>query len=86
MSDIRDEIDWEFPGANITQGQSNYFWQGVIRSFLLHSYIAPDSDPLLPYTAAQTNGETTSGLTDTSSNYHDYTVRLCSSRSPTPLE
>jgi len=30
MSDIKDEIDWEFPGANTTAGQSNYFWQGVI--------------------------------------------------------
>ncbi|KAH9852274.1 glycoside hydrolase family 16 protein [Lenzites betulinus] len=32
MSDIKDEIDWEFPGAATTQGQSNYFWQGVIPS------------------------------------------------------
>lgn len=31
MSDIKDEIDWEFPGATTTQGQSNFFWQGVIR-------------------------------------------------------
>jgi len=30
MSDIKDEIDWEFPGAQTTQGQTNYFWQGVI--------------------------------------------------------
>ncbi|KAK2461213.1 hypothetical protein APHAL10511_006740 [Amanita phalloides] len=30
MSDIKDEIDWEFPGANTTQGQTNYFWEGVI--------------------------------------------------------
>ncbi|KAF8815739.1 glycoside hydrolase family 16 protein [Phlegmacium glaucopus] len=30
MSDVKDEIDWEFPGAAISQGQSNYFWQGVI--------------------------------------------------------
>ncbi|PFH50607.1 glycoside hydrolase family 16 protein [Amanita thiersii Skay4041] len=30
MSDIKDEIDWEFPGAAITEGQTNYFWQGVI--------------------------------------------------------
>lgn len=31
MSDIKDEIDWEFPGANTTEAQSNYFWQGIIR-------------------------------------------------------
>lgn len=30
MSDVKDEIDWEFPGAATTQAQSNYFWQGVI--------------------------------------------------------
>jgi beta-glucanase (GH16 family) len=54
MSDIRDEIDWEFPGANTTQGQTNYFWQGVI-----------------PPT---TNGQTETGLSNTFSNYHDYTI------------
>ncbi len=31
MSDIKDEIDWEFPGDQVTEGQSNFFWQGVIR-------------------------------------------------------
>ncbi|KAI0087408.1 concanavalin A-like lectin/glucanase domain-containing protein [Irpex rosettiformis] len=30
MSDIKDEIDWEFPGADVTHGQSNLFWQGHI--------------------------------------------------------
>jgi len=30
MSDIKDEIDWEFPGSQVTEAQSNYFWQGVI--------------------------------------------------------
>ncbi|THH18730.1 hypothetical protein EW146_g2312 [Bondarzewia mesenterica] len=30
MSNIKDEIDWEFPGANTTTGQTNYFWQGNI--------------------------------------------------------
>jgi len=30
MSDVRDEIDWEFPGANTKEAQSNFFWQGVI--------------------------------------------------------
>lgn len=28
---VADEIDWEFPGAATTEGQTNYFWQGVIR-------------------------------------------------------
>ncbi|KAI0251080.1 concanavalin A-like lectin/glucanase domain-containing protein [Lactifluus subvellereus] len=30
MSGIKDEIDWEFPGANTTTGQTNFFWQGNI--------------------------------------------------------
>lgn len=54
MSDIKDEIDWEFPGAATTEAQTNYFWQGVI----------PE----------QTAGTTQKGLTDTFSNYHDYTI------------
>lgn len=33
MSDIKDEIDWEFPGNHTTEGQTNYFWQGVIREW-----------------------------------------------------
>jgi len=32
MSDIKDEIDWEFPGAAVTEAQTNYFWQGIIPS------------------------------------------------------
>jgi len=54
MSDIRDEFDWEFPGGNTTQGQTNYFWQGVI-----------------PQT---THGAVTHDLSDTYSNYHEYTI------------
>jgi hypothetical protein len=33
MSSIRDEIDWEWPGANTTQAQTNFFWQGVVRTW-----------------------------------------------------
>lgn len=33
MSDIKDEIDWEFPGDTVMQGQTNYFWEGVIREW-----------------------------------------------------
>ncbi|CCL98234.1 uncharacterized protein FIBRA_00228 [Fibroporia radiculosa] len=54
MSDIKDEIDWEWPGNQTSQAQSNYFWQGFI--------------------PAQTAGQTTGNLTDTYSNYHDYTI------------
>ncbi|KAG8903471.1 hypothetical protein FRB99_003249 [Tulasnella sp. 403] len=54
MSDVRDEIDWEWPGAKTTQAQSNYFFLGQIPS--------------------TTNGKTHDGLTDTFSNFHDYTI------------
>ncbi|KAI0319316.1 concanavalin A-like lectin/glucanase domain-containing protein [Amylostereum chailletii] len=30
MSGIKDEIDWEWPGANTTSAQTNFFWQGII--------------------------------------------------------
>ncbi|KAJ7100019.1 glycoside hydrolase family 16 protein [Mycena belliarum] len=30
MSNVKDEIDWEFPGNSTTEGQSNYFWQGLV--------------------------------------------------------
>lgn len=39
MSSIKDEIDWEFPGNQTTTGQTNYFWQGVIRKFWLYYII-----------------------------------------------
>ena len=26
MSNVRDEIDWEWPGAVTTEAQTNYFW------------------------------------------------------------
>jgi beta-glucanase (GH16 family) len=55
MSDVKDEIDWEFPGATTTEGQSNFFWQGVIPT-------------------GKNNGGTHGSLSDTFSNYHDYTV------------
>jgi len=54
MSDVKDEIDWEFPGNATTEAQTNFFWQGNI-----------------PPTTA---GETEKGLSDTYSNYHDYTI------------
>ena len=38
MSDVKDEIDWEFPGAKTTEGQSNFFWQGVIRGLRSWKY------------------------------------------------
>jgi beta-glucanase (GH16 family) len=54
MSDAKDEIDWEWPGAKTTEAQSNFFWLGVV----------PE----------QTNGKTHDGLTDSYSNYHEYTL------------
>ncbi|KAJ1311229.1 hypothetical protein OPQ81_009729 [Rhizoctonia solani] len=28
MSDVKDEIDWEWPGTQVTEAQTNYFWLG----------------------------------------------------------
>ncbi|KAG8692668.1 hypothetical protein FRC09_011048, partial [Ceratobasidium sp. 395] len=30
MSDSKDEIDWEWPGAQVTEAQTNYFWLGKV--------------------------------------------------------
>ncbi|KAK7537533.1 cell wall glucanase [Phyllosticta citribraziliensis] len=30
MSDVKDEIDFEFIGTTLNQAQSNYYWQGVL--------------------------------------------------------
>jgi len=55
MSDVRDEIDWEWPGNQTNQAQSNYFFLGEVNS-------------------TGSNGQTHGGLTDTFSNYHEYTI------------
>ncbi|KAJ7634597.1 glycoside hydrolase family 16 protein [Roridomyces roridus] len=54
MSDVKDEIDWEFPGNVTTEGQSNYFWQGLVTQ--------------------PNHGNISTGLSDTFSNWHDYTI------------
>lgn len=71
MSDIKDEIDWEFPGAKTTEAQSNYFWQGIIRG---SSCFSSSSLTEWYHAADKTQGQTHTGLSDTFSNYHDYTV------------
>jgi len=30
LSDIKDEIDWEFVGTELTTGQTNYYYQGIL--------------------------------------------------------
>lgn len=38
MSDVKDEVDWEFVGADLTQAQSNFYFHGIpICEFLLFS-------------------------------------------------
>ncbi|CAK5262054.1 unnamed protein product [Mycena citricolor] len=54
MSDVKDEIDWEFPGNATTAAQSNYFWQGLVTN--------------------PNHGNISNGLSDTFSNYHDYSI------------
>lgn len=36
MSNVKDEIDWEWPGANTTEGQSNFFFEGHVDCMSLH--------------------------------------------------
>ncbi|KAJ7284511.1 glycoside hydrolase family 16 protein [Mycena rebaudengoi] len=58
-------IDWEFPGAATTQGQTNYFWQGLVTT--------------------PNHGGVSKGLSDTYSNYHDYTYSKLTIRSCGPF-
>ena len=30
LSDVKDEIDYEFVGANLTTAQTNYYFQGIL--------------------------------------------------------
>jgi len=53
MGDNKDEIDWEFPGAKVTEAQTNFYFEGI---------------------ADYTNGETIKDVSDTFSNYHNYTI------------
>ncbi|KZV92477.1 hypothetical protein EXIGLDRAFT_614348 [Exidia glandulosa HHB12029] len=60
MSDVHDEIDWEWPGkASTLEGQSNYFWLGVVNR---------DSR------GSAAHGDKHNITSDASSNYHDYTI------------
>jgi beta-glucanase (GH16 family) len=74
MSNVKDEIDWEFPGAAVTEGQTNFFWQGYIRTFTLRCVSIYFLSLTISLATAGTNGATEKGLTDTFANYHDYTV------------
>jgi beta-glucanase (GH16 family) len=53
MSDVEDEIDWEWVSDHTTEAQSNFFSLGNI---------------------TYTDGESFKGLSDTSSNFHVYTL------------
>ncbi|BFZ54956.1 transglycosylase [Savitreella phatthalungensis] len=44
MSDVQDEIDWEWLGAYDTQVQTNYFWRGETANYD-RGGISPVSDP-----------------------------------------
>ncbi|KAH9975320.1 glycoside hydrolase family 16 protein [Lactifluus volemus] len=51
MSGIKDEIDWEFPGANTTTGQTNLFWQGNIPNKTQGEVVTGISDTYFNYHA-----------------------------------
>ncbi|WVR03098.1 hypothetical protein IAU60_000088 [Kwoniella sp. DSM 27419] len=55
MSDVKDEIDWEWPGTSVQSVQTNYWFMGVAN-----------------YSATQ--GSTSDISTDSSANFHTYTL------------
>lgn len=38
LSDVKDEIDFEFVGYNTSQAQSNFYWEGVTNCMSLHVF------------------------------------------------
>ncbi|KAG6875367.1 hypothetical protein C0992_004089, partial [Termitomyces sp. T32_za158] len=63
MSDVRDEIDWEWPGDAVTEGQNNYFWQGFVRA--CHSVVFRGLIYKTLLAEGTSNGHVETGLTDT---------------------
>jgi len=65
-------LNSRFPGTATTEAQTNYFWLGVVD--------CKSTEKILPWYLAHTstdtdnNGETITALSDTYSNYHDYTI------------
>lgn len=44
MSDVKDEIDFEFVGVDVQNAQSNYYWQGVTDcTWILHAFTMFDT-------------------------------------------
>lgn len=39
LSDVKDEIDYEFVGTDLTAVQTNYYWQGVLDCMYIFSSI-----------------------------------------------
>lgn len=80
LSDVKDEIDYEFVGVDLQTAQSNYYHQGITncKSHLTSPHLSPPRppflpNPLIPFYADQ-NGANIS-LSDTYTNYHDYEIR-----------
>ncbi|OLL25654.1 putative glycosidase [Neolecta irregularis DAH-3] len=45
MSDVHDEVDWEFVGNDLQQAQSNFYWQAVLNCTSLSvSHLTPDTN------------------------------------------
>ena len=45
LSDVKDEIDYEFVGYNLSQAQTNYYWQGVTDCMcILQTFCGPHAD------------------------------------------
>lgn len=44
MSDVKDEIDWEFIGTDVQKAQSNYYWQGTLNYTNMNNISATNTD------------------------------------------
>jgi beta-glucanase (GH16 family) len=76
LSDVKDEIDYEWVGTDLTVAQTNYYFQGIpdceFPSFLIPARCTYES---ASNASQDQNSGNITGLTDTYNGFHDYEIR-----------
>lgn len=68
MSDMKDEVDYEWVGANLGTIQTNYYFQGIPDCMYMSAQLLPDCSP-----HTDNNGGDTK-TTDTFEDWHEYEI------------
>ncbi len=74
LSDVRDEIDYEFVGVDLGTAQTNYYFQGILDcTFPIPVTSSPHVSKVNANSLDQNSGNIS--LTDTYNNYHTYEIQ-----------